>query len=235
MNQIISTTRIRSRHWSKFWQSDWYPIRLKFVVSSEHSIRLRLFACLHAINNKWPRERNRDRLVPHLYSKHTKRFLFQSEERLTLPSDFSVVFECFHLIKKPTRWKIPLFRQEMTQRAPFCFEVCLWRMFLRLWLSNHPPEGIKIIVTYGVQVLLYCLFKVGKHKKENRRRYVKERKWRIREKKRLEAQEAGRSNSAGTCSDSAGWLFEWAKLFYNWRKRLHNVASRSPIQEKVMW
>ena len=72
-------------------------------------------------------------------------------------------------------------------------------------MSNHPPEGIKIIVTYEVHVLLYCLFKMGKHKKENRRRYVKERKWKIREKKRLEAQEArDRSNSAGTCSDSAG-------------------------------
>ena len=91
-----------------------------------------------------------------------------------------------------------------TQRAPFCSEVCLWRMFLRLWLSRHPREGIKIIVTYWVQVLFYCLFKMGKHKKENRRRYVKERKWRIVEKKRLEAQEAECSNSAGTCSDSAG-------------------------------
>ena len=50
--------------------------------------------------------------------------------------------------------------------------------------------------------MLYCLFKMGKHKKENRRRYVKERKWKIREKKRLEAQEAReRSNSA---SDYAG-------------------------------
>ena len=92
-----------------------------------------------------------------------------------------------------------------TQRAPFCSEVCLWQMFLRLWFSCHPPEGIKIIVTYWVQVLFYCLFKMGKHKKENRRRYVKERKWRIREKKRIEAQEAWEcSNSAGTCSDSAG-------------------------------
>ena len=53
--------------------------------------------------------------------------------------------------------------------------------------------------------MLHCLFKMGKHKKENCWRYVKETKWRIREKKRLEAQEAGCSNSAGTRTDSAGY------------------------------